>query len=212
MDPITTEPTGLTGPAHQPAPAHRVAGRHSHRCWRAVAPIALCAVLGAGAVACGGGDSTDDAADELAEQIAEASGDGNADVEIDSDSGQVDVETSDGQFSVGESTELPEDFPSDIPLPADYELTSAITSTTEGSEGWTLSGTLPDATEDTFDDLVAQFTDDGWTNQSDASGMTGGGTASTAMLDNGTWSVIVSVQVGVDDMPDSFSYVVTPAV
>jgi hypothetical protein len=35
--------------------------------------------------------------------------------------------------------------------------------------------------------------------------------ASTALLDNGTWQVLVSTQIGIEGLEDSFSYVVTAA-
>lgn len=179
---------------------------------RVLAPVALCVAFGAGTVACGGNDegSASDAADELAEKLAE-SGNDDADVDIDSESGQVDVSTPDGDMSFGDGTELPDDFPSDIPLPEGYALTSSMSNADGDSSNWSITGTLPDADDSTFDDLVAEFTSAGWTKSSDASSETGGGTASTAMLDNGTWQVLVSTQVGVEGMPDSFTYVVSPA-
>ena len=62
-----------------------------------------------------------------------------------------------------------------------------------------------------FDDLVAEFTSAGWSKSSDATSEVDGGTTGTAMLDDGTWQVVLSVQVGVQDMPDSFSYLVSSA-
>ena len=198
-------------PPTSPAPAAPTAPRRVRRALRFAAPVVACVALGTLATACGGSDDevADNAADELAEQLAEAGAGDEADVDIDSESGQVDVSTPDGDMSFGEGTELPDDFPSEIPLPADYQLNSAMSTSTDGADGWTISGELPDATSDTFDELLAAFTDAGWTTTSDSSSETGGGTASTAMLDDGTWQVILSVQVGVEGMPDSFSYLVS---
>ena len=186
--------------------------RSTRRTARAVAPLAMCLAVALGASGCGGSDddSASNAADELTEKLAESGTGGEADVDIDSESGQVDVSTDSGDMSIGEDTTLPDDFPEDVPLPADYELTSAMTSSGDTS-GWTIAGTLPDADDTTFDALVAEFTGAGWTSISDASTETGGGTASTAMLDNGTWQVVLSVQVGVEGAPDGFSYLVSPA-
>ncbi len=181
---------------------------------RRVAMVAA-GVLLVTAVGCGGSgdeDSANTAADELAEQIAESGGGKDTDVDIDSESGQIDVTTEDGEMSFGEATELPGDFPvDDVPLPDGAQLTSAMSSGSGDSAGWTVIGDLPDATDSTYDELVARFTGAGWTTTSDSSSDTGGGTASTAMLDNGTWQVVLSVQVGVEGTPDSFSYLVTPA-
>lgn len=177
---------------------------------RAAAPVLVCLALGTAAAGCGGSedDATNQAADDLAEQIAEAGGQ-DAEVDIDSETGEVDVQTDDGEMSVGEDVALPDDFPSEIPLPDDYELSAAMTSSADG--GWTITGSLPDASEASFDELVAGFTDAGWTTESDSSSDTGGGTASTALVTNDTWQVLVSVQVGVTGTPDSFSYLVSPA-
>jgi hypothetical protein len=188
--------------------------QHTARRWRRVVGTAAVGMaLVAGTAACGGSDqdAADQAADELAEQLAESGSGGEADVDIDSESGQVDVQTEDGDMSFGEGTELPDDFPSDIPLPADYELTSAMSTSTSGSEGWTIGGNLPNADGATFDDLVAEFTSAGWTEMSKTTSETEGGTASTAMFDNGTWQVLFSTQIGIEGLPDSFSYVVTAA-
>ncbi len=187
----------------------------SARRWRRIAaPAAVGMALVVGTAACGGSsdeDAADQAADELAEQLAEAGSGGEADVDIDSESGQVDVQTEDGDMSFGEGTELPEDFPSDIPLPADYELTSAMSTSSSGSEGWTIGGNLPGADDATFEDLVGEFTSAGWTETSKTTSESEGGTASTAMFDNGTWQVLFSTQIGIEGLPDSFSYVVTAA-
>lgn len=199
--------TPQDSPTHTPRTARR-------RARRVVAPVALCLALGTGTLACGGGsddESANEAADQLAEQIAESGAGDDADVDIDSETGQVDVSTEDGDMSFGEGTELPEDFPADIPLPQDYELTSAMSTDTGDATGWTISGELPDADDSTFDDLVAEFTSAGWSKSSDATTEVDGGTSGTAMLDDGTWQVVLSVQVGVQDMPDSFSYLVSSA-
>lgn len=193
---------------HSTGATHRRARTGTRR----VATVAVGLLL-ATTAGCGGSgdeDSANTAADELAEQIAESGGGKDTDVDIDSESGQVDVSTEDGEMSFGDQTELPADFPEDVPLPDGAQLTSAMSSGSGDSAGWTVIGDLPDATDGTYGELVARFTAAGWTTTSDSASDTGGGTASTAMLDNGTWQVVVSVQVGVEGTPDSFSYLVTP--
>jgi hypothetical protein len=206
MDDRRTPPTS-------PTPSNGAVRDRRHRLVRAVAPLALGLALAATAPACGRDDpdeGANDAADQLAEQIAESGAGKEADVDIDSSSGQVDVSTDEGQMSFGEQTELPADFPAEVPLPERYELTSAMTDTAGGVGGWTVIGDLPDASGDTYDAVLSRFTDAGWTTTSSSSSDTGGGTVSTAMLEDGRWQVVVSVQVGVADTADSFSYLVTP--
>lgn len=170
--------------------------------------LAAAGVLGLGLVGCGGGsDSSDDAADKLAEKLAE-SGTEDADVNIDSDKGQVDVSTPDGEMSFGSGTELPDDFPSDIPFPEGSTITSALSSTDGGVKTWSVTGTLADADEGTFDDIIAQLTADGWTKTSDMSGSSGGGMGSTTMLTRDNMQLVVAAQIGIEGTDDSFSYAV----
>lgn len=192
---------------------HRPTRALGRRALRAGAPLLLVLALAATTTACGGGsddDRANEAADQLAEQIAESGAGKDADVDIDSSSGQVDVSTDEGEMSFGEQTELPADFPAEVPLPERYELTSAMSDSTGGVGGWAVIGDLPDASGDTYDALLSRFTDAGWTTTSSSSSDSGGGTVSTAMLEDGSWQVVVSVQVGVSGTPDSFSYLVTP--
>ncbi len=183
----------------------------SRRAMRVVAPLAVFVALGTATAGCGGSDDVaNSASDKIAEQLAEAGAGDGADVNIDSDNGQLDISSDDGSMSFGDQTELPEDFPSDIPLPSDYELTSSMSMGGGNSDGWSISGTLTDASSATFDDLVAGFTDAGWTKSSEATNDTGDGTTATAMLTSDSWQVVVSIQFGFGDMSDSFTYVVSP--
>jgi len=75
--------------------------------------VALALVL----TACGS------AAEVLTEQVAEQAI-GGGDVKIDTDSGEVSVETEDGSIVIG-GGELPDGF--DVPLPDGYRVTSVIT-------------------------------------------------------------------------------------
>lgn len=185
------------------------AARRTRSRLHTVAAIAATGVMLFGVGACGGGsDDSSEAADKLAEKLAEA-GSGDTDVDIDSESGQVDVSTPEGDLSFGSGSELPEDFPNDIPFPDGSKITSTLNSTDGDVKTWSAMGTLADADESTFDDIVAMFKDNGWTSTMDSSGSSGGGTGSTAILTKGDLQVLVSTQVGVDGLDDSFSYVIT---
>lgn len=84
-----------------------------------------------------------DAAEEAAEQAIEAQGGG--DVEIDAEGGEFSVEGEDGsKFSVG-SDELPDDFPTDVPIPEGATVESSSTVQTDGKAGWFVALTYPDA-------------------------------------------------------------------
>lgn len=89
--------------------------------------------------------------EELAEQIIERSGGGEADVDLDLDTGQVSVETEEGSFSVG-GGEIPDGFP--VPFPDGGSVQSVFTSDTAAS----VSLAYP---KDRFDELVAYY--EAWT-------------------------------------------------
>lgn len=88
--------------------------------------------------ACGGG--TDDAIENA---IEDATG-GSVDVNI--DSGGMEVDTGDGSYSSGESAEVPDDFPSEVPLIEDggATLIGAYTDAT----GWILTYEMEDTSEE----------------------------------------------------------------
>lgn len=102
--------------------------------------------------------------DDIAEKISEQGlGDG-SDVSIDSESGDLSIKTEDGELdaSTGTGTELPEGWPSDIPLPDDYTLTSAVKMGNPPEMSWTVSAEVPDAVA-AFEDVTARFVSGGWT-------------------------------------------------
>jgi hypothetical protein len=95
------------------------------RCPPLIAALALALVLSA----CG--NSEDKAAETLAEKALEANSGQDVDVDIDSDgdSQTVTIQTEEGTIkqSSGENVALPEDFPTDVALPADYKVMSVMT-------------------------------------------------------------------------------------
>lgn len=103
----------------------------------------ILAVVALVATACGA------ATEELTEQLIEQSGGGNADVDVDLDSGQVNVQTEDGSFSVG-GGEIPDGFP--VPFPDGGKVQSVFTS--DGAAAVSLA--YP---RDRYDELVAYYED-----------------------------------------------------
>jgi len=104
-------------------------------------------------------------ADKVAEEVAEgivgaATG---ADIEIDDDDESVTIETDEGSMSssVGDSAEIPADFPSDMPI-CDGDIVSTTSFDNEG--GKTISITIE--TDDSIDDVKAfyevELVDEGW--------------------------------------------------
>lgn len=90
------------------------------------------------------------ASETIAEQLAEQV-EGVDNVEVDTDTGQVKIETDEGSITIG-GGELPDDFP--IPLPDGYQVTSVLSA--DGTTAVSLA--YP---EGGFDEIVAFFDD--WT-------------------------------------------------
>lgn len=93
------------------------------------------------------GCGTDDVADRLTKKAIESAAGEDAEVDIDTDSGEIKVESSDGSFTTGRT--LPADFPEDdVPL-VDGELIQAVSVEEDGSTGYAvhmrLEGTSPAA-------------------------------------------------------------------
>lgn len=108
--------------------------------------------------ACGGGDATDEAVEA---GIEEALG-SNADVEIDGD-GAVKIETDEGSYSAGGSAEIPDDFPSDVPLP---DGSARLQATYADADGWMLTFGADDMTDEACVTYLDVFPDAGFTEES----------------------------------------------
>ena len=121
--------------------------------------VAALAVLAAGC-------SSEDIAERVAEEAAEQLGDGQGEVNLDMDEegGNITVETSEGTISMGGGGGLPESFPDDLPLPqGDYEVGGSMEQSNE-TDGASFTTTLMPT--EAYDDLVAHFEaalpDAGW--------------------------------------------------
>ncbi len=80
--------------------------------------------------ACGGGDK----------KTVKIPGGGSVSVDRDGKDGTVSFTDDEGnKSSFGASTEVPDDFPKDVPLPDDAKLTGSIFGETDGQQGWTLT-------------------------------------------------------------------------
>ena len=167
-----------------------------------VAPAAL---LGLALV---GSCSSDDVAEQLTEQAIESSGGEGADVEVDSETGQVDIETDDGSMSFG-TAELPEGWPSEIPLPDDYELTNAMVTGADGERSFIVGGSFEGDAMATFESLTEQFAQDGWTEVTKTDMSSSDGVNASASFNGDTWQAILSVSE-LADAGTTFGYTIVP--
>lgn len=156
-----------------------------------------------------GSCSSEDVAEKLTEQAIESSGGDGANVEFDSETGQVDIETEDGSMSFG-TAELPDGWPSEIPMPDDYELTNAMVTGADGERSFIVGGTFDGDAKATFNSLTEQFAEDGWTEVTKTDMSTSDGMNASASFNGDTWQAILSVTDLSDGAP-TFGYTIVPA-
>jgi len=107
---------------------------------------------------------------------------------IDAETGDVSIETEDGSFSSGSTTELPDEWPSEIPEPDGLAITSATVIGSDTEQSFTVIGTVAgdgagfvesfgSALEDAGFNVDSTFTSDGTINN---------------VYSNASWSVSVA--------------------
>lgn len=124
-----------------------------------------------------GGDDTGSPSEEGLEALIEQQGGGDVDLDMGED-GEFSMETDEGSFSGG--TELPESWPSEVPLPDDLEIENAseIVDNSSGSGMLSVSGRTSMSPDE-----VADFYADGLDDWEEAMNMSSssGGTATTSL-------------------------------
>jgi hypothetical protein len=103
--------------------------------------------------------------EKMVETTIEQSADGNAQVDINSESGSITMQMKDGDNTInmqtGESVPLPADFPSDVPIPEGTTWMMVQTSTGEGGN-LMLQGTVGTAMAELAATLKSQAEAQGW--------------------------------------------------
>lgn len=75
------------------------------------------------------------------EKLVESQGGGDVDVDLDGDDG-VSIQTEDGSFSSGATTELPQEWPGDVPEPDGLAITSAAVIGSGTEQAINVTGTV----------------------------------------------------------------------
>lgn len=100
--------------------------------------------------------------DMFAEKASEAVLESVSDMDVDLEEGEINITGEDGEsISVGESLDLPSDFPSDVPIYDDANITSA--SSNSSLESHYLSLTSTDDYSDITSYYESELEDNGWT-------------------------------------------------
>jgi len=131
----------------------------------------------------GGGDVDVDFGDggvsvktEDGEFSIETDGDGNVSIQgvgendgdsfsVDSENGDTVIETEDGTAVISQGAGVPDDFPSDVPLPDGVEIQFAQSTETGDGTGFVIAGTSERSTSDLIDELVDRLEQNGFEQQ-----------------------------------------------
>ncbi|KRB80017.1 hypothetical protein ASE01_00450 [Nocardioides sp. Root190] len=131
------------------------------------------------------GACSEDIGEKVAEKIAEEQiGDG-AEVDVDTGSGEVRIDDGSGSSYIS-GTQLPEDFPAEVPLIEGEILTGAAVKEND-SAVWTVTVQVAGDAQEAFDEAVRLLEGAGFELATELqAGLYGG------QLDNGTWDVVLA--------------------
>lgn len=176
--------------------------RCAHLLLRRLAIIGAVAAL-ATAAAC----SSEDLADRVTEGIAERATDEDVDFDIDSESGEVNVSTPDGDFSLG-GDEVPEDFPSEVPLPDGFTVVTSMRMGEGETTTFTVIGQVDRSATELDDEISAAFDGGGWEETMRSTTSFGGTDSTTVGYTRSGWTANVSITGG-DDGGSDLNYTVS---
>jgi hypothetical protein len=122
---------------------------------------ALLVVVAAGTLAAGCQSATERLTEGAAERaLGAVTGE---DVDLDVREGRMSVDTEDGSFSVGASTEVPDRIAAVAPIPAGFEPASTFEHSDDGQRGVSVSGHLANTdVAEVLDDIETAMISDGW--------------------------------------------------
>jgi hypothetical protein len=109
---------------------------------------------------------------------------------------------------------IPDDFPSDVPLPDDYSVDIATESRAgagEGTDNYVLQLQAAGDTAAVFASLHERFDGTGWQELQRSETEVGGTAVSSATYSNGRFMVNLGVAAGEDDGTTAVTYAVIPA-
>jgi hypothetical protein len=155
--------------------------------------VAAVAVLAAIMMIVTLGGCTGRIASNLVEKAIEnAAAEQGEDIDIDLEEGEVNITDEEGnEFSIG-GTELPDDWPSAVPVNGDIAIQFAGKNTTDNKQSWTISGTFSGGAEDLYQFYKGEFAS--WTQDSDSSSESDGLKSYYYQVSNDTYvvSMIIS--------------------
>jgi hypothetical protein len=123
------------------------------------------------------------------EQAAEAEGE---DVDIDLSEGEINISDEEGNEMSFGGEDIPDDWPSVVPVNRDIDIAFSASQTTDGKKGWSISGLYKGSGEELYNWYKNELS--GWDEQSDATLDAGDdGKTYTYQASNGTYLTTVFV-------------------
>ncbi len=136
----------------------------------------------------------------LGQKVAEKVTEGVIEKAIESEGGEAEVDigeegvsikTDEGEMTMGEGVDLPDDFPKVVPVYPDMKIGTSWKSTADGKDTFSISASTSDPGSTVFDWYKSELK--GWENESEFTSDSGGESTFNISADNGTYSVFVMI-------------------
>ena len=127
--------------------------------------------------------ATEKALEKAIEEGIENEGGGEAEVDI--DEGKTKISTDEGEFTIGQGAELPDGFPDVVPVYSNITILSSLTSTENGLQTFSVSGTTGDSVDEVFDWYESQL--GGWAIENESTSESNGEKIASVSANNGTY-------------------------
>jgi len=115
--------------------------------------------------------------------------DGDAEVNIGEEG--VSIKTDEGEMTMGEGADLPDDFPKVVPVYPDMKIGTSWKSTADGKDTFSISASTSDSGSTVFDWYKSELK--GWENEGEFTSESDGESTFNISADNGTYSVVVMI-------------------
>ena len=110
-----------------------------------IVPMLLVLVLASG---CFGQNIAEKIAEEAIEKAIESDSGENVDIDFDDD--EITIKSDDGEVSIGMGSDLPDNFPDNVPVYPDMEIISSWSVTEDDKDSYSINGLTEDAGDDVF--------------------------------------------------------------
>jgi len=158
-----------------------------------IAVVSIALVLSTGGCA---KKMTEKMIEKTIEQAADKEGE---DVDIDLSEGELNIKDEEGNEMSFGGADIPDDWPSVVPINNDIELAFSSSQTTDGKKGWSVTGMYDGSGDDLYNYYKNEFS--GWEEKSDVTMDAGDdGKTYTYQASNGTYLATVFITESEDEV------------